>query len=141
MTPPHRPRRWLRLLPLAAVVGVLLGPVAWKGFIFASDAYDTLTASAFVEPIPFDKAKWDRKRSVHRIGMGRTLAADGSLVGRSREDVSARLGTPDNFMQDDEWRYFLGHRETERLFSTLATLHVRFDASGVVTSAALSEHD
>lgn len=105
-----------------------------------SDVYDTVTASEFADPIPFDQRKWDRGRPVHRIGMGRTLAADGTLVGLTRDEVRAMLGRPQRDA-DGEWWYRLGTRGHGALFPTEVRLIVQLGPAGTVRAARLAEWD
>lgn len=135
----------LPLLLAAGVVTMCFCPITWMvgiaGSIYVGDLLDSTVAFQDVSAVPFDRAKWDGRRASHRIGMGMTLAADGSLVGRTRDELTAELGPPDETTKDGDWWYTLGTRGHGALFPTGVRLVVAFDAAGRVKTARLAEWD
>jgi hypothetical protein len=94
---------------------------------------------------PFDQRKWQRGYSTDRIAMGKWLEANGTLIGKSREEVLAMLGEPEDGWEEDggghECRWHLGERPSPMFLSWIFTFVVEADHTGKVTKAWVYTHD
>lgn len=78
-------------------------------FVALSPVFRLGPLPADASPRPFHPTKWADGGNGTRIGMAKQLVTDGALVGRSRDDLIAMLGTPsDRFGTPNETWWFVG---------------------------------
>ena len=95
------------------------------GFVVILGALVFLNGAGSVFPLPFMPAVW--RANVLRSRMAWDLLDGDELIGRSRKDVRALLGTPDHGQSETADQYAYNHALIDTIF-----LHVRYDEAGRV---------
>ena len=142
-----RKRAWW----LGAVLGVLSAAFFFCTFPCFEPFYASLfpdlwsqhdpTVSRFdPPPKPFDQAKWQRGYATDRMAMGKWLAGSGTVVGLTRDQVTAMLGQPDSEFRHDglikvSWK--LGRLDDNSLFDRTGRFTAEIDDTGTVVTAGV----
>ena len=116
-------RRWL--------VVILLGVLALKvGGYFLRERSLHARAPTSVAVEPFEPQGWRSGTATRRVAMGTHMAETGELVGRSRDEITARLGPPSG-EGGRRMDWFLGDRGGSLLMPPWrAHLPIHHDAGG-----------